>query len=104
MTGSEVGLGCPRTMDDLQYIGGGKAISDHRLDEDIPASPAPGAPLVPPVAHDGRFSRLQKDAFYNCDGCHSVGLHGSAGTWEGDYARELLAQNRPQAYTGGKNC
>eukprot|EP00959_Pyramimonas_sp_CCMP1952_P139175 2913306-Pyramimonas_sp.AAC.1 len=72
-------------MDDLQYTGGGKAISNHRLDEDIPASPAPGVSLVPPVVRDERFSRTQKDATYDCDGCFSAGLHGTAGTWEDDF-------------------
>eukprot|EP00959_Pyramimonas_sp_CCMP1952_P116106 2427340-Pyramimonas_sp.AAC.2 len=91
-------------MDDLRYIGGGIAISNHRLDEDIPASPAPGTSLLPSVVRDERFCRRQKDATYNCDGCTSVGLHGTAGTWEDDDTRELLAQNRAQAYAEGKNC
>eukprot|EP00959_Pyramimonas_sp_CCMP1952_P469931 9495813-Pyramimonas_sp.AAC.1 len=104
LAGSEVGLGCPQTMNDLRYIGGGKAISNRRLDEGAPASPAPGASLPPPVARDGRFSRRQRGATYNCDGRFNVGLHGTAGTWEDDYTRELLAQNRAQAYAEGKNC
>eukprot|EP00959_Pyramimonas_sp_CCMP1952_P202185 4227799-Pyramimonas_sp.AAC.1 len=44
------------------------------------------------------------DASYNCDGCTSTGLQGAAGTWEDDDTRELLAQNRAQAYMKGKNC
>eukprot|EP00959_Pyramimonas_sp_CCMP1952_P155924 3261267-Pyramimonas_sp.AAC.1 len=41
LTGTEEGLGSPRAMSDLQCIGGGVAMSDRRLDEDPPASPAP---------------------------------------------------------------
>eukprot|EP00959_Pyramimonas_sp_CCMP1952_P064818 1353469-Pyramimonas_sp.AAC.1 len=62
LAGAEVGLGCPRNMEDLQYIGGGIAISNHRLAENIPASPAPGTALIPPVVHERRFDRLQKEA------------------------------------------
>eukprot|EP00959_Pyramimonas_sp_CCMP1952_P247956 5183386-Pyramimonas_sp.AAC.1 len=67
LTGSRAGLGSPRTMEDLQYIGGGVAISNHRLEEDIPASPAPGTKLPPPIVRGDRFCRLQKGATYNCD-------------------------------------
>eukprot|EP00959_Pyramimonas_sp_CCMP1952_P050216 1049454-Pyramimonas_sp.AAC.1 len=42
LVGSEEGLGSPHTMADLEYIGGGVAMSNRRLDEDPPASPAPG--------------------------------------------------------------
>eukprot|EP00959_Pyramimonas_sp_CCMP1952_P400765 8397848-Pyramimonas_sp.AAC.1 len=62
-------------MGDLRYIGGGGGISNRRLDEDIPASPAPGTSLAPPVVRDGRFSRRQKGATSNCDGRFNVGLH-----------------------------
>eukprot|EP00959_Pyramimonas_sp_CCMP1952_P125860 2631921-Pyramimonas_sp.AAC.1 len=47
LTGTEEGLGSPRTMSDLQYIGGGVAMSNRRLDEDLPASPAPGTAFPP---------------------------------------------------------
>eukprot|EP00959_Pyramimonas_sp_CCMP1952_P339604 7112190-Pyramimonas_sp.AAC.1 len=80
LTGSDVGLGSPRTMEDLQYIGGGAAISNHRLDEDIPASPAPGTTLPPPIVRDDRFCRLQKGATCNCDACTNTRLHGAGGT------------------------
>eukprot|EP00959_Pyramimonas_sp_CCMP1952_P246254 5146971-Pyramimonas_sp.AAC.1 len=79
LAGAEIGLGCPRNMEDPQCIGGGIAISNHRLDEDIPVSPAPGTTLIPPVVRDG----LQKEAAYCSDGCHAGGLQGSAGTWGG---------------------
>eukprot|EP00959_Pyramimonas_sp_CCMP1952_P320519 6707208-Pyramimonas_sp.AAC.1 len=62
-------------MSDLQYIGGGVAMSNRRLDEDFPASPAPGTALSPPIVRDERFCRLQKGASYNCDGCTSTGLN-----------------------------
>eukprot|EP00959_Pyramimonas_sp_CCMP1952_P225739 4720382-Pyramimonas_sp.AAC.1 len=31
-------------------------------------------------------------------------MHGTAGAWEDDYTRGLLAQNRAQAYAQGLNC
>eukprot|EP00959_Pyramimonas_sp_CCMP1952_P225665 4718919-Pyramimonas_sp.AAC.1 len=52
LSGSEEGLGCPNTMTALEYIGGGIAMSNRRLDEDSPASPAPGALLIPPRVID----------------------------------------------------
>eukprot|EP00959_Pyramimonas_sp_CCMP1952_P349536 7323752-Pyramimonas_sp.AAC.1 len=42
LVGSEGGLGSPRTMADLECIGGGVAMSNRRLGEGLPASPAPG--------------------------------------------------------------
>eukprot|EP00959_Pyramimonas_sp_CCMP1952_P225768 4721010-Pyramimonas_sp.AAC.1 len=48
LSGAEDRLGRPNTMADLEYIGGGIAMSNKRLDEDSPASPAPGATLSPP--------------------------------------------------------
>eukprot|EP00959_Pyramimonas_sp_CCMP1952_P272648 5699825-Pyramimonas_sp.AAC.1 len=91
-------------MADAQHIGGGIAMSNRRLDEDLPASPAPGTVLIPPSACDDRFRKKQQDASYNCDERTTSGIQGSAGTWEDDVTRELLAQNRAQAYTQGLNC
>eukprot|EP00959_Pyramimonas_sp_CCMP1952_P330067 6910890-Pyramimonas_sp.AAC.1 len=83
-------------MADLEYIGGGIAMSNKRLDEDSPASPAPGAALNPPRVSDDRFPTRQQAGSFDCDGCPNTGLQGAAGTLEGDDARELLAQNRSQ--------
>eukprot|EP00959_Pyramimonas_sp_CCMP1952_P389125 8153105-Pyramimonas_sp.AAC.1 len=47
-------------MSDLQCLGGGVALSNRRLDEDLPALPAPGAALSPPIVRGERFCRLQK--------------------------------------------
>eukprot|EP00959_Pyramimonas_sp_CCMP1952_P182644 3819714-Pyramimonas_sp.AAC.1 len=81
-------------MADPVYIGGGVAMSNHRLDDDIPASPAPGTALFPPVVRDERFCRLQQSASFSCVDCTAAGLQGAAGTWEDDDTRELLAQIR----------
>eukprot|EP00959_Pyramimonas_sp_CCMP1952_P008386 175308-Pyramimonas_sp.AAC.1 len=91
-------------MADVEYIGGGIAISKRHLDEDLPASPAPGTVIIPPYVLDDRFCNRQQGASYNCDGCTNTGMQGTPGTWEDDDTRELLAQNRAQAYTRGKNC
>eukprot|EP00959_Pyramimonas_sp_CCMP1952_P398065 8340601-Pyramimonas_sp.AAC.1 len=48
LSGTEDGLGCPDAAAYLEYIGGGIAMSNKRLDEDPPASPAPCAALNPP--------------------------------------------------------
>eukprot|EP00959_Pyramimonas_sp_CCMP1952_P417016 8736876-Pyramimonas_sp.AAC.1 len=90
-------------MADVQYIGGGIAMSNRRLDEDLPASPAPGTVLIPPSVCDDRFRKKQQDASYNCDECTNAGMQGTAGAWEDDDTRELLAQNRAQAYTQDLN-
>eukprot|EP00959_Pyramimonas_sp_CCMP1952_P228137 4770374-Pyramimonas_sp.AAC.1 len=86
LAGTEAGLGCPDTMADVQYIGGGIAMSNMRLDEDFPAPPAPGTALIPPAVNDGRFPARQQDGSYDCDGRTSAGLQGAAGTWEDDDA------------------
>eukprot|EP00959_Pyramimonas_sp_CCMP1952_P358024 7496224-Pyramimonas_sp.AAC.1 len=91
-------------MADAQYIGGGIAMSNKRLDENFPTSPAPGTVLIPPTVSDGRFLTRQQDGSYDCDDCTNVGLQGAAGTWEDDDTRELLAQNRAKAYIQCRNC
>eukprot|EP00959_Pyramimonas_sp_CCMP1952_P316673 6628362-Pyramimonas_sp.AAC.1 len=60
-------------MADVQYIGGGIAMSNKRLDEDFPAPPAPGNALIPPAVNDGRFLTRQQDGSYDCDGCTTWG-------------------------------
>eukprot|EP00959_Pyramimonas_sp_CCMP1952_P338459 7088102-Pyramimonas_sp.AAC.1 len=72
-------------MSDLQCMGGGVAMSNRCLDEDLLALPAPCAALPPSIVRGERFCRLQKDASYICDGC--AGLQGAAGTRDDDDAR-----------------
>eukprot|EP00959_Pyramimonas_sp_CCMP1952_P288840 6040892-Pyramimonas_sp.AAC.1 len=67
-------------MADVEHIGGGVAMSNRRLDEDLPASPAPGTVLIPPYVRDDRFCRLQQGASYNCDDCPNAAMQGAAGT------------------------
>eukprot|EP00959_Pyramimonas_sp_CCMP1952_P062086 1297438-Pyramimonas_sp.AAC.1 len=78
-------------------------MSNKRLDEDFPASPAPGTVLIPPAVSDGRFLTRQQGGSYDCDECTNVGLQGAAGTWEDDDAMGATgAEQRPSLNTGQK--
>eukprot|EP00959_Pyramimonas_sp_CCMP1952_P300678 6289341-Pyramimonas_sp.AAC.1 len=81
-------------------------MSNRRLDEDSPASLATGILLIPSKVTDDRFGCDLENGRFDCDGvdCHARGFKFTAGTWEDDDTRELLAQNRSQAYLRGKNC
>eukprot|EP00959_Pyramimonas_sp_CCMP1952_P288641 6036072-Pyramimonas_sp.AAC.1 len=52
----------------------------------------------------GGIATRQQDGSYDCNDCTNVGPQGAAGTWEDDDTRELLAQNRAQAYIQDRSC
>eukprot|EP00959_Pyramimonas_sp_CCMP1952_P223823 4680114-Pyramimonas_sp.AAC.1 len=62
-------------MSDLRYIGGGVAMSNRRLDEDLPASPAPGTALFLPSSKGPAF---QQDAEEGSLQLRRLHQHGAA--------------------------